>query len=89
MGYRDYPKLGTTKLLNRPNQYGRTHPPANQPLCFCCECPATHRIDVQNDWMRGNDDVFLLCRAHLEMARAGKWAALYKLARAIGRLIET
>jgi hypothetical protein len=82
-----YPKIGSTKLLDRPNQFGRhTRSPKKGPLkCYLCDSQATHRIDVQNSWMRGEDDVFLVCLPHLELARSGKWGEFYNTARDVGR----
>lgn len=50
---------------------------AGEKKCAHCNDIATHRIDVQCDYMRGNDDVFLVCDRGLSLAQDGKWAVLY------------
>lgn len=79
-----YPKIGSTKLIDRPNQFGR-HGKKKAHTCYLCDAKATHRIDIQNSWLRGEDDVFLVCTPHLEMARAGRWGEFYNTARDVGR----
>ncbi|WP_207000653.1 hypothetical protein [Trinickia mobilis] len=59
-----YPRIGTEMK-------------AQTKFCSCCDQPAVKRIDVQTDWMRGNDDVMQVCDAHLVMARASQWRRLY------------
>ncbi|WP_458364589.1 hypothetical protein [Burkholderia pseudomallei] len=51
---------------------------AQTKLCSCCDKGAVKRIDIQTDWMRGNDDVMQVCDSHLAMARAGNWRELYR-----------
>ncbi|KVR93964.1 hypothetical protein [Burkholderia vietnamiensis] len=51
---------------------------AQTKLCSCCENGSIKRIDIQTDWMRGNDDVMQVCDSHLAMARAGNWRELYR-----------
>jgi hypothetical protein len=47
-------------------------------LCSCCSYPAVNRIDIQEDHMRGNDEVMQVCDAHLIIARSGDWKMLYR-----------
>lgn len=65
MSRHKYPRLGS---ISAPQKS----------LCSCCSYPAINRIDIQEDHMRGNDEVMQVCDAHLVMARSGDWKLLYQ-----------
>ena len=46
--------------------------PVNAPMCDVegCECRATHRVEVQVNWFRGDDEVGNACEAHCKDAGA-------------------
>lgn len=45
--------------------------PSSQMLCCVCNQPATHRVFVQVNWFRGDDEgPFKACKAHKEEAQA-------------------
>lgn len=68
MSRRDYPRLGSTSSLHHKKQNHK---------CSLCDATAVSRIDVQTDWFRGDDDVFLVCDRHLTMAENGDWKRFY------------
>lgn len=49
---------------------GETHMPNCKDQCEACGNPATHSVRVQFDYMRGNDEFYLVCQRHLGIARA-------------------
>lgn len=64
----DYPRYGADLKLDKKGEevysiLGKT--------CECCikDTPITHRVDVQVDQFRGNDDVYYVCPNHVGMAR--------------------
>jgi hypothetical protein len=59
MGNRKYPRLGSLSKSDR----------VRNKECDCCDQKATHLIDVQWDYMRGNDDVAKVCDRHAKLAR--------------------
>ncbi|WP_134046860.1 hypothetical protein [Paraburkholderia caballeronis] len=64
MSRRTYPRIGAEANLKNK-------------LCSCCTNKAVKRIDIQTNWMRGDDDVMNVCGRHLEIARVGNWVQLY------------
>lgn len=62
---RRYPSLGSISA-------------AQKAMCSCCERKAINRIDIQEDHMRGNDEVMQVCDVHLDMAREENWRTLYR-----------
>ena len=53
---KSYPCIGAfRKMRGAPNSHGR---------CACCDNYATHRMDVQVSWFRGEDEVYQVCREH-------------------------
>ena len=49
---------------------------------MCSLCPpktkATHRLTIQTNWFRGDDDVFWVCENHLAAAKNAEWKEFYK-----------
>lgn len=65
MSRRDkYPRVGSTK------RHKNITP--QRPCLFKCG-PAEFRLDIQEDWFRGNDSVVNVCKRHKEMAEQGEW----------------
>jgi hypothetical protein len=48
---------------------GETHIPKCTEQCEACDKPATHSLRVQFDYMRGDDENYLVCHRHLEIGR--------------------
>ena len=48
--------------------YKKCHP-NNRPTCECCGEKAVVRIHMEVDYMRGNDEDFIVCQEHLDMAK--------------------
>lgn len=46
--------------------------------CDCCPQIAVHKVDVQTNWFRGDDEVFKLCAEHYALIKAGEIAALFE-----------
>lgn len=72
-----YPKLGSTNRLYPRNQFGRSARRHTVMRCAACEREAVHKVTVQKSWFHGEDEMFLLCGNHKDMATFGKWAELY------------
>lgn len=51
-----YPRIGSS----------RNH---TKGLCQCCQKPAKHRVDIQVSYMRGDDEVYLVCQDHMAVAK--------------------
>ena len=64
-----YPRIGASRL-------------AKKGLCACCNAIAEKRMDVQVSYMRGDDEVFLLCGRHLELINSGNFDAIFSAAEA-------
>ncbi len=67
MSRRDYPSIGSTRALgNDRKRAAWAKNPKSAPRCIVagCSCPATHRIDVEVNWFRGDDEVGQACAAH-------------------------
>lgn len=45
-------------------------------LCNCCPEVATHSCVRQVSWFRGDDESYLLCDTHTEIAKAGDFARI-------------
>ena len=64
---KQYPNIGSSTLRKAwaTNQNGA-------PKCMAesCECKATHRVEVQVNWFRGDDEVGNACDAHKKDAAA-------------------
>lgn len=54
----DYPRFGGDRKLE--------HTEAG---CECCDKPATHIVDVQVSWFRGEDECYHVCSYHVGMIR--------------------
>lgn len=54
---RDYPSIGESGPLSH---HGLE--------CMACSKQATHRVRVQFDYMRGNDEVYVCCARHRRIA---------------------
>lgn len=65
---RSYPYLSTDRKL-KPRK-----------LCNCCTTPATHKVEIQVNWFRGDDEVFLLCDTHYALVKPLDLDALINLA---------
>jgi hypothetical protein len=58
---RDYPRLG---YISKRRHWQEN--PKNAPNCdvIGCTAKATHRVDIQVNWFRGEDEVASACEAH-------------------------
>lgn len=56
-----YPNIGTSRQRDAWKKN-----PKSAPKCVAigCECKATHRVDVQVNWFRGDDEVGNACELH-------------------------
>jgi hypothetical protein len=66
MNNKRYPHLHYTKKIDRG-------------LCNCCQSPAVARVDIAVSYMRGDDEVYQLCDAHMPLAKAANLAELERL----------
>ncbi|WP_439606836.1 hypothetical protein [Hydrogenophaga sp.] len=64
---RDYPRIGHQRLIKP--QRGQKKP-LKTPPCAACAQPSTHRVDVEVNWFRGDDEVFNACSDHKGDAQA-------------------
>jgi hypothetical protein len=62
---RRYPRIGSTKF--RPKW---AEQPKGAPKCCVCGAPATHRVCVEFDIFRGDDEVVNACGDHSKDADA-------------------
>ena len=64
---KQYPNIGSS----RPRDGWKKNPKA-APKCIAigCECKATHRVEVQVNWFRGDDEVGNACPQHKDDAVA-------------------
>jgi hypothetical protein len=63
---RSYPRIGSERTRDVKG------------LCDCCERRAEVVLVIQEDYMRGNDEVMKLCGIHASFARQGRWNTLSK-----------
>jgi len=49
----------------------------NPPPCEVCGAPASHKVDIQVSWFRGDDEVMVLCSEHREKALRGNFAGFW------------
>lgn len=62
---REYPSIGQTRDMRRKWTVVRKGVPVPVgPRCVACEAHATHRVDVQVNWFRGDDVVVNACEQH-------------------------
>jgi hypothetical protein len=59
MSKRKYPRLGYAGKVKHKTD------------CSACLLPGTHKIEIQINWFRGDDDVYYACPDHLAMLRTG------------------
>lgn len=71
---RDYPRIGRTQDCRAKWTYtdrrGRIKSYPNRPRCAACGAEATHKVDVQVNWFRGDDEVMRSCVEHKDNAAA-------------------
>lgn len=67
MSNRKYPRIG---VIDENKKFKDTE-------CCACKEKAFARVDIQTDYMRGNDDVFIVCEQHIAMLRNGSWRKFY------------
>lgn len=62
-----YPAIGNTRARD-----GWRKNPKAAPACtaFSCECKATHKVDIEVNWFRGDDEVANACPQHKNDAAA-------------------
>lgn len=61
MSHRSYPRIDQSL----PQRKWIADPKA-APKCRCCGKPATHKVEVQINWFRGDDERFNVCDADKE-----------------------
>jgi len=71
---RQYPRLGRSgKIGDRVNIDG------SRCCVRGCEKLATHYQDIEFDWMRGNDGVYVLCSGHFGLPRSKKLIKFFRM----------
>lgn len=81
MSKREYPFIGGQRL-HKP-QRGQKRP-LKTPPCAVCGAPSTHRVEIQINWFRGDDEAANACEAHRKDA-----AALYNaIAKAAAPVVQ-
>lgn len=75
MSNRKYPRIGSERL-HRP-QRGQKRP-LKTPPCIVCGEPSTHRVEIQVNWFRGDDEIANACQTHRKDAVALCYAIVAK-----------
>lgn len=71
MSRREYPRIGSSTY--RPKW---AEQPKGAPKCCACDAPATHRVCVEFNSFRGDDELVNACASHSKDAKvlAAAWA---------------
>lgn len=56
-----YPRIGSARLRDAWKKMPKTAPKC---IVSGCACRATHRVDVEVNWFRGDDEVGNVCDQH-------------------------
>lgn len=59
--------MSRNRFETRIREHGALKKPAGE-QCACCDKPATHWVRVASSPMRGEDDHFVACQRHHDMA---------------------
>ena len=74
MSAREYPRIGRTQDRRAKWTYtdrrGCIKSQSNRPRCAACGAEATHKVDVEVNWFRGDDEQVNSCLAHKDDANA-------------------
>lgn len=62
MSKRKYPRIGASKAI--------TPQKGQMLLCIVCGAPATHRLELEVNWFRGDDETVRACATHKDDAAA-------------------
>lgn len=75
MSGRKYPRIGHARDMRKKwtkldKRTRAVVPVNNAPRCVVCGQPATHMVDVEVNWFRGDDEVRKACADHKDDAAA-------------------
>lgn len=74
MSRREYPSIGRVQDRRSKWTYtdrrGRIKSQANRPRCAACGAEATHLVDIEVNWFRGDDEQRKSCDEHKRDANA-------------------
>ena len=51
--------------------------PTDRPQCECCNSPAMSQEEYEVSYMRGADEIIMVCPLHKDMMMSGAWDELF------------